>query len=111
MNRDLTHALSGLQGEQYVTALRALAIMAKLDDGFIRCGGEGCPGRAEWIGMQRCGAPGGPVCEVCVQRQSEWMTATAMLAGASPYCRHCQQDADREHIYVVNIWTGEEQSL
>ena len=51
------------------------------------------------------------MCELCVQRQSEWMTATAMLAGASPYCRHCQQDADREHIYVVNIWTGEEQSL
>lgn len=108
MNRDLTHALDGLRGDDYVTALRALAILASADGGHLMC----VDGQiAEWVGMQRCGAPGGPVCATCVQWQSEWMTATEQLADASPYCRHCGEEVDRNHIYVVNIWTGEERGL
>lgn len=106
MNRDMTDLLYSLKGADFVTAVRALAIMSKVDDGFLRCGG--CRLEALYIGMQRCGAPGGPVCNGCLELHRHYLDVVSANADCEPYCRHCEHDIDRGHIYAVNIWTGQE---
>lgn len=106
---DLTEQLSGLRGDEFVEALRALALIADAQDAFLRCGG--CVKRAEYIGMQRCGAPGGPVCQDCLELHRQWMDTAQLIADHSPYCRHCDQNIDRSHIYAVGLWDGKEVAL
>ena len=106
---DVTDQFSGLRGDAYVEALRAVAIISSARGGHIRCGGTGCRKPAEYIGMQRCGAPGGPICADCLDAHRQWMSTTADISEYAPYCRHCNEDVvDRGHIYAVNLWDGAE---
>lgn len=106
---DLTEQLSGLRGSEFIEAVRALALISDAQDAFLRCGGCAMP--AEYIGMQRCGAPGGPVCQGCLELHAQWLNLCDTLAEANPYCRHCEADVDRSHIYAVGLWDGNEVTL
>ncbi|MEC4763790.1 hypothetical protein VT930_11815 [Mycobacterium sherrisii] len=106
MSRNMIeNMLAELRGEEYIAAVRAIAATARARGGRLRCGGESCPHPAVWIGMQKCGTGGGPVCERHRQEQRQWM-ATAVMLGR-PYCRHCGEDVDCSHLYVVPIVEGE----
>ena len=94
-----------LRGEEYVESLRAFALIATLSNAFLSC--SGCRANAEFVGMQQCGAPGGPWCGKCVQEHSEYIDAITTIAGlGDPYCRHCGEDVDRSHCYTVGLWGG-----
>lgn len=103
-SEELRWVFSDLRGPEYVTAVRALAIMQEVRR--LRCGV--CEAdEASWVGMQRCGAPGGPICADCLLAHAAFMFA---LAGSNQrlWCRHCEEDVDSTHVYAVHIWSGEE---
>lgn len=106
---DLTQLFEDLRGGEYVEALRALALITDAQGGYLSCGG--CPKPAEYIGMQRCGAPGGALCAECIDRHKAWIKTATDVADAEPYCRHCDQDVDMNHLYVVGLWDGTERAL
>ena len=97
-----THLLDSKTGQDYVDALWAIALLATVRGGRVLCGT--CPKTATYIGMQRCGAPGGPICGTCLKNHQDWMNTARMLAEYSPYCRHCGEDADRDHDYALSIY-------
>lgn len=101
MSTDITSLLDGMRGQEFVDTMRAIQVEARQRGGFVRCAGEGCREPAVWLGMQACGAPGSPACELHWQRQREWMAAAAKLG--QPWCRHCQEDVDTSHVYVVAL--------
>jgi hypothetical protein len=101
MTLDITRLVADLRGDQYIDAVRVIAVQARERGGVMRCGGDECTNPAAWIGMQQCGAPGGPVCDLHWQRQREWMAASVNLG--QPYCRHCKQDVDASHITVLPL--------
>jgi hypothetical protein len=105
---DVKAVFAGLRGQEFITAMRALALVASAQDRPLRCGGSGCGQPAAFVGMQRCGAPGGPVCQICLQAHSEWVTTAEVIAELPPYCRHCGEDVDRSHVYAVDLWEGSE---
>lgn len=98
---DITDKLAGLRGDEYVAAVRLIAAQARERSAHLRCAGDGCTEPAVWLGMQRCGAPGPPVCDLHRQRHDEWMASAVHLG--QPFCRHCGQDVSAEHIYVVSL--------
>lgn len=106
MGNDMTDIFSTLRGDAFVEAVRALAILSTLKQAHIRCGGCGAP--AEYIGMQRCGTPGGPVCQGCLEVHRAYVDVALMIEDAQPCCRHCGSDVDRNHVYAVNLWDGTE---
>jgi hypothetical protein len=101
--RDMARAFDGKTGQDFVDAIRALAIMARIDNMSVMCG-SGCGADATHIGMQRCGAPGGPVCTACMQRHRDWCRASLTIAGVQPWCRHCQSDVGPDHIYALDLY-------
>lgn len=101
---DVTDSLAGKTGEDFVIAMRALALLASAQDGTVVCSGCGHP--ALYIGMQRCGAPGGPVCQGCLDLHFEWIRSWEGVSDTIPMCRHCGQDVDRDHIYAVDLFDG-----
>ena len=101
MSADITGLVAELRGQEFIDALRRIHAGARERGGFVRCAGEGCTNPAVWLGMQRCGAPGGPACELHWQRQQEWMAAAAAMG--QPWCRHCRHDVDASHVYVVAL--------
>ena len=103
---DMTDMFAGLHGEAFVEKMRALALIISIDGGTIRCGG--CHKLAEFIGMQRCGAPGGPVCAGCLDLHRAYVDAWCVIEDVTPYCRFCDNDVDRTHVYAVNLWDGTE---
>jgi hypothetical protein len=105
----MSRKFSGLRGAEFIEAVRALALIGDAQDGFLACGS--CKSRAVYIGMQRCGAPGGPICEQCVEHHRQWVDTAARIAEASPYCRHCDADVDKSHLYMVGVWDGLEYPL
>lgn len=94
--------LDGKTGQGYVETLRAVALLATVRGSRVLCGT--CPNNATHIGMQRCGAPGGPICDTCMQNHRQWMDTACLLADFSPYCRHCGDDVDRDHIYALSLY-------
>ena len=108
---DMSSQFEGLRGDAFVERLRALAVLSSAEGKRIRCGGSGCGNAARLIGMQRCGEPGGPVCVPCAVRHAEYIASAAQIADADPYCRHCLETVDASHLYVVDLWTGEEHPL
>jgi hypothetical protein len=106
---DMSSSFAGLRGAEFIEAVRALALIGTLKGGFLACGT--CSGRAQYIGMQRCDAPGGPVCEQCAENHRQWVATAAQIADASPYCRHCNKEVDRTHLYMVGVWDGLEYEL
>ena len=107
----MTDMFTGLHGDEFVEKMRALAIIISIDSGVIRCCGSRCQLPAEFIGMQRCGAPGGPVCGGCLDLHRAYIDASYMISDAIPYCRFCEADVDRTHVYAVNLWDGAEVAL
>ncbi len=105
---ELKAVFAALRGEEFITAMRALALISTVQGRWVRCGGSGCGRRAAFVGMQRCGAPGGPLCQGCLQAHGEWMTTAATVAEQYPYCRHCSEGFDRSHVYAVDLWEGSE---
>ena len=105
VSRDVTKLFEGKRGQEFIDGIRAMAIMVADQGGSVRCGFCRAE-RAAYVGMQRCGAPGGPCCAGCLQRQREWMDTAEAIAEASPYCRHCDQDADRDHICAVDLYNA-----
>lgn len=104
---DITDMFSGLRGQEFVEQLRAVAMLARLYNASIRCGA--CSADAEYIGMQRCGAPGGPICQRCMESHFDYMRCwESMLDIAQPFCRHCNENVDKSHLYAVNMWDGAE---
>lgn len=93
--------MATLRGQDFIDAIRKVHAESRQHGAHVRCGGEGCTNPAVWVGMQTCGAPGGPVCELHRQRHIEWMAMSANLG--QPYCRHCGRDVDASHIYVVPL--------
>lgn len=106
---DLTSCFDGLRGAAFVEAMRALALLSDAQGGYLSC--AGCKKPAEYIGMQRCDAPGGPICAQCMEHHRQWVNTAQAIAEASPYCRHCDQDVDGSHLYVVGLWDGQEHPL
>jgi hypothetical protein len=99
-----------LRGEDYVESLRAYALIATLNNTFLSC--CTCRAKAEFVGMQQCGAPGGPRCGKCVQEHREYVDAITTIAGlGDPYCRHCGKGVDRSHCYTVDLWDGTKRSI
>lgn len=103
---NVTDMFVGLHGEAFVEKLRALALIASANSQYIRCGA--CNAKAEYIGMQRCGAPGGPVCGTCLKRHFSFCLVAQKIPDSQPCCRHCGDDVDVTHIYAVNLWDGTE---
>lgn len=99
---DVTEVLAGKTGEDFVTGMRALALLASAHDGFVAC--AGCSAPATLVGMQRCGAPGGPICADCCELHFEWIRSWGGIEEAIPCCRHCGEDVDRLHIYAVDLF-------
>lgn len=97
----IAELLENLRGDDYIAVLRSIAALAREQGAYVPCGTGDCHESATYIGMQKCGAPGGPVCEVHYQRHQEWMASAAQLG--TPYCRHCGQDVDSSHCYVVPL--------
>ena len=96
---------AALRGEDYEESLRAYALIATLNNTFLSC--CTCRAKAEFVGMQQCGAPGGPRCGKCVQEHREYVDAITTIAGlGDPYCRHCGKGVDRSHCYTVDLWDG-----
>lgn len=102
MTTNLTHMLDGKRGDEFIQTLREIAILASATGGTVRCGICGNP--ANWIGMQGCGAPGGPVCDTCLQSQRDWINTWDSISDVRPYCRHCGNDVDRGHIYAASLY-------
>jgi hypothetical protein len=102
---DITEMLAGLTGEDYISAIRGIQADARARGGRLRCGGDGCTNPAVWIGMHGCGAPGTPVCQEHYEQQLAWIKFAGQQGQS--YCRHCGDDVDASHIYVVPI--GEQQ--
>lgn len=102
MSTDVTHLLAGQRGDEYVETLRGLALLVTARGGSMRCGA--CDEKAVWVGMQACGAPGGPICQACLQNQRDWINASEGITDARPFCRHCSQDVGRDHIYAVSLY-------
>lgn len=101
MSTDITGLVAGLRGQEFIDAIRAVEVAARRRGAHVRCGGDDCTNPAIWIGMQRCQAPGAVVCEQHWQHQQQWMVLAAKLG--QPYCRHCGDDTDASHIYVVPL--------
>jgi len=99
---DLSEQLAHLTGEDFIIALRAFALLASAADGKMRC--AGCGDHAVLIGMQRCGAPGGPICMECCALHFAWIRAWDKVEEAIPTCRHCDADIDKTHIYAVSLF-------
>ena len=107
---DLTDMFAGLHGQAFIDKMRALALIASIQGGRIKCGGD-CGNLAEYIGMQRCGAPGGPVCQQCFDLHKTWLDIAARQPGWQPFCGHCGEHVERSHIYAVGLWEDMEVSL
>jgi hypothetical protein len=105
---ELRTVIADLRGPEFITAMRAWALVSSAQGRWLQCRGSGCVRRAEFVGMQRCGAPGGLVCQGCLQAHGEWMAAAEVIAEKRPYCRHCGEDVDRSHVYAVDLWAGSE---
>jgi hypothetical protein len=105
---ELSAVFAVLRGKEFITAMRASALVSSAQGRWMRCGGSSCGKPAEFIGMQRCGAPGGPVCQGCLQAHRDWMTVAEAIAEQHPYCRHCGEDVNRSHVYAVDLWDGTE---
>ena len=106
---DMTSCFENLRGDEYIEAIRALALIADARNGKLSC--ASCKNPAEYIGMQRCGEPGGPICTQCVEHHRQWVETAVTIAEASPYCRHCDADVDKTHLYMVGLWDGVEYDL
>ena len=102
MKHDVTESLDGLRGEDFVTGLRALVLIATVDNGLVLC--AGCGGPATLIGMHRCGAPGGPICTACCAAHFAWILSWDTVQNAVPSCSHCGDDVDHTHIYAVDLF-------
>lgn len=105
---NMTDMFVGLHGDAFVEKLRALALIASANGQFICCGA--CGAKAEYIGMQRCGAPGGPICGDCLVRHLTYCALAQNIPNSHPCCRHCGEDVDIKHVYAVNLWDGTEVS-
>ena len=103
---DITEMFTKLRGDEFIEQLRGVALLASAEGGTLRCGS--CPRAAEFIGMQRCGAPGGPICQGCMDEHFDYVRSWVPVEDATPYCRHCDQDVDKHHLYAVNLWDGTE---
>ncbi len=97
--RNVSALLAGKRGQEFIDTVRALAV---LSEGRVLCGT--CRKKALYIGMQRCGAPGGPVCQQCLDEHRDWLNTADVIAEAKPYCRHCNEDVGRDHIYAVSLY-------
>jgi len=102
MTADVNQILEGKRGDEYINTLREIAILASATGKTVRCGA--CPNAANWIGMQKCGTPGGPVCDTCLQHHRDWIDTCDSITGARPFCRHCGNDVDRGHIYAASLY-------
>lgn len=102
MSTDLTHMIDGKRGDEFVATVQEIAILASASGGTLRCGT--CPKPANWIGMQACGAPGGLVCDTCLQNHRDWINTWDSISEARPYCRHCGNDVGRGHVYAASLY-------
>jgi hypothetical protein len=112
MDANLNEHFSKLRGQEFIDEMRSLAIICQARGQYVTC--VTCKNRATYIGMQECGAPGGPVCDDCLQRQAEWVALTRTIAGAQPWCRHCDLDidpADTSHVYAVSLFDPTEERI
>jgi hypothetical protein len=103
---DMTGVFAEMRGQEFIDALRKLAHTLTVRGGRMWCGV--CKSRtAIYIGMQECGAPGPPICDTCLQHQRDWMDTAQAVADAIPYCRHCNEDVGREHMYAVSLMNAQ----
>lgn len=103
MSRELSEHFKTLRGQDYIDQMRALALLAKAQDGHVTCGV--CKkGPALYIGMQDCGHPGPPICQTCLDHQRDWINACRGIEQAIPWCRHCKEDISEDHVYALSLY-------
>lgn len=101
---DLNDVLGRLRGQDYIEAVSTLAVLAAAKDSRLLC--AFCAKKpASYIGMHACGEPGGTCCQNCLDHQRDWLDTAFSIADAAPYCRHCDTNTDRGHIYAVELFT------
>ena len=100
------NSIEALRGEEYLETVQAMAMAAAEVGRKVMC--AFCITKpARYVGMQECGQPGGPCCEDCLLDQRKWTDTAFSIADARPYCRHCDRDTLRGHVYAVTLFTGD----
>lgn len=98
------------KGQEYIDDILAMVDAANELGMAIGCG-LACEYDADFIGMQECGEPGGPLCQMHADEHINNIRRAvkeARDAGVTPqpYCRHCGENVDMNHLYLIRLDDG-----